>query len=95
MREMLSAMANQLVLQSARNLFPKSAGNISVTYAWRRRDSTLDHPLEVGPDGWTRVDKLATRALLEQLQGQGFTHVALHPQRARGDRSPVTIVSLL
>jgi hypothetical protein len=88
-------MVNPLVLHSARAIFPKSAGNISVSHAWRREDSTLEHPRSVGPDGWTPVSGLATRALLEQLQAQGFTFVALHPASTRNDRSPVAIASLL
>jgi hypothetical protein len=88
-------MVNTMVLASARALFPKSAGNISVTYAWRRRDSELEHPLNTGSDGWTRVAGLATRALLEQLQADGFTCVALHPANTVSDRSPVAIATLL
>jgi hypothetical protein len=88
-------MVNAMVLASARALFPKSAGNISVTYAWRASDSTLERPLSTGSDGWTRVAGLAIRTLLEQLQADGFTHVALHPANTVNDRSPVAIASLL
>ena len=88
-------MVNPLVLQSARGLFPTSAGSITVTHAWRRADSTVEHPRSNGPDGWTRVGGLATRALLEQLHAEGFTYVALHPASTRSDHSPVSIASLL
>ena len=94
-RRILGDMVNPLVLQSARSLFPKSADNITVAYAGRRGDSTLEYPRNNGPDGWTRVGGLETRALLEQLHAEGFTYVALHPANTRSDRGPVSIASLL
>jgi hypothetical protein len=88
-------MASPPILQAARDLFPKSAGTITVTHAWRPQDSTLERPLGVGPDGWTPTHGYATRPFLLALQEQGFTHVALHPARTVNNRSPVAIAGLL
>jgi len=80
---------------SVRQSFPKSAGRISVSFAWRPADSTLREPLGYGSDGWSNVNRPATRAVLEDLRNEGFTHVALQPTRTVNARSPVLIDSLL
>lgn len=83
------------VATSARSLFPKSAGRISVTYAWRRADSTLDAPSGYGSDGWSPVQRIASNAVLTELRDDGYTHVALQPSRAGSARSPVRIDTLI
>jgi hypothetical protein len=80
---------------SVRDLFPRSAGRIWVASAWRAADSTLAEPTGYGSDGWTHVGRPATRDVLQDLRGQGFTHVALRPTRTVNRRSPVRIESLL
>jgi hypothetical protein len=80
---------------SVRDLFPKSAGRIWVASAWRPADSTLTEPTGYGSDGWTHVERPATRAVLEDIRDQGFTYVALRPTHTLDRRSPVRIESLL
>lgn len=58
-----------------------------VAAAWRRADSTLDRPAPNGTDGWTRVQKPATHAVVAGLRAQGFSNVNLVAGRRRRDVS--------
>jgi hypothetical protein len=83
------------IAESVGAVFPKSAGRIQISYAWRREDSTLAEPSAYGSDGWSRVGRIASWGVLSQLRDEGFTHVALQPSRTMNARSPVRIDSLL
>jgi hypothetical protein len=66
------------ILASAQAQFPKSANKqVGVRAAWRREDSTLDHPEPNGTDGWTYVNGYATYEFIKKLKDQGYTVVNL------------------
>jgi hypothetical protein len=66
------------ILASAQAQFPTSANKtVIVNSAWRREDSTLDHPAPNGPDGWTTVGLPATYEVVKSLREKGFTWINL------------------
>lgn len=58
-----------------------------IAAARRRADSTLDRPAQNRTDGWTRVQRPATHALVAELRDQGFSDVNLVAGRRRRDVS--------
>lgn len=73
--------AKSPVLASAQAQFPKSANkNVSIRAAWHPDHSTTGkgHPEPGGMDGWTPINKLATRDEVEKLRRNGFTWVNLY-----------------
>lgn len=71
-------MPRPQILASAQAQFPKSANKqVRVSGAWRREDSTLDHPEPNGTDGWTSMSDFATYEVIKRLKDQGFTVVNL------------------
>lgn len=93
---LLIVASRPVILASAQAQFPKSANRtVIVANAWRRADSTLHWPAPNGTDGWTTVQKPATRAVVLELKEQGFTVVNLVTGgTARGHRD-VRIDALL
>lgn len=71
-------MPRPQILASAQAQFPKRASKrVRVVSAWRREDSTLDHPEPNGTDGWTSVSNFATYEVVKRRREWGFTVVNL------------------
>jgi len=77
-------------------VFPKSANRtVMVLHAWRREDSTRSAPEPNGSDGWTPVNRPATREVIAALADQGYTYVNLYAGGTTRRHRDVTIASLL
>lgn len=89
-------MPRPQILASAQAQFPKSANKqVRVSAAWRREDSTLDHPEPNGTDGWTSVNEFATYEVVQRLRDHGFTVVNLSAGGATWGHKDVAISVLI
>lgn len=73
---MVTAMAAKVVeLESARALFPKSAGKVRVSHAFN--PDRASSPPEDNSDGWVSSGAYATYATIKALHDAGYTFVQL------------------